>query len=422
MFDRDRWQEIYSTLSKNKVRTALTAFGVFWGIFMLVIMLGSGNGLKNGVTEGFKDFATNSFFTWTQRTSMPYKGFKEGRGFNYNNADIEAIIENVPEADIVAPRNQLGNYGGNNNVNYGLKTGSFSIYGDYPEIFEIQSYAITEGRKLNYTDQKEKRKIAVIGQQVKKVLFGDSITPLGKNIEINGVFFQVVGVFRSSQNSDRGEEDASTIFVPFSTFQSAFNYGDIVGWFAITSKPEYKVSIIEDKVIALLKDRHSIHPDDRQAIGHFNLEKEFDKMNGLFTGIEVLVWVVGIGTLLAGVIGVSNIMLIIVRERTNEIGIRRAIGAPPSDIIGQIILESVVLTTLAGYTGLVLGIGILEMVSQAIASSTGPDNTGMFMNPEISLPVALRALAILIVSGALAGLIPAFRAVKIKPVDALRAE
>src|SRR5688572_21601696 len=256
MFDRDRWQEIYSTLSKNKMRTFLTAFGVFWGIFMLIIMLGSGNGLKNGVTNGFKDFATNSFFTWTQRTSMPFKGFKPGRNFNYNNSDISAIRENVPEAGIVAPRNQLGNYGGNNNVNYGLKTGSFSIYGDYPEIFIIQSYSITEGRVMNQIDQNEKRKIAVIGSMVKNVLFGDSISPLGKNIEINGVFFQVVGVFKSQQSSDRGEEDASTIFVPFSTFQSAFNYGDVVGWFAITSKEGFKASQVEEKVIALLKERH----------------------------------------------------------------------------------------------------------------------------------------------------------------------
>lgn len=420
MFDRDRWQEIYSTLSKNKMRTFLTAFGVFWGIFMLIIMLGSGNGLKNGVTEGFKDFATNSFFTWTQRTSMPNKGFKPGRNFNYNNSDIAAIRENVPEAAIVAPRNQLGNYGGNNNVNYGLKTGSFSIYGDYPEIFKIQSYSITEGRVMNHFDEKEKRKITVIGPMVKKVLFGDSISPLGKNIEINGVFFQVVGVFKSNQSSDRGEEDASTLFVPFSTFQSAFNYGDVVGWFAITSKEGYKVSLVEDKVIALLKERHSIHPDDRQAIGHFNLEKEFDKMNGLFMGINMLVWVVGIGTLFAGVIGVSNIMLIIIKERTNEIGIRRAIGAPPSDIIKQIILESVVLTTFAGYMGLVMGVGLLELISTAIASSGGEGQ--MFTNPEVDLGIAIKALGILIVSGALAGLIPAARALKIKPIEALRAE
>lgn len=420
MFDRDKWQEIYSTLSKNKLRTFLTAFGVFWGIFMLIFMLGSGNGLKNGVQNGFKDFATNSFFTWTQRTGMPYKGFKQGRGFNYANDDIQAIIDNVPEADIVAPRNQLGNYGGNNNVNYGLKTGSFSIYGDYPEIFKIQSYSITEGRQMNKLDQIEKRKIAVIGSRVKNVLFGDSISPIGKNIEVNGVFFQVVGVFKSNQSSDRGEEDASTLFVPFSTFQNAFNFGNIVGWFAITSKPDIPVSVVEDKVIALLKERHSIHPDDRQAIGHFNLQKEFDKMTGLFTGIELLIWIVGTGTLFAGVIGVSNIMLIIIKERTQEIGIRRAIGAPPSDIMKQIMMESIVLTTVAGYAGLVIGVGLLELISGAMAGSG--DNTGMFMNPEVNLSVALKALAILIVSGALAGLIPAFRALKIKPIEALRNE
>ena len=418
MFDRDRWQEIYSTLSKNKMRTFLTAFGVFWGIFMLIIMLGSGNGLKNGVTEGFKDFATNSSFTWTQRTSVAYKGFRQGRNVNYDNSDIQAIRENVPEAAIVAPRNQLGNYGGNNNVNYGLKTGSFSIYGDYPEIFEIQSYSITEGRVINQLDQADKRKVAVIGPMVKKVLFGDSISPLGKNIEVNGVFFQVVGVFKSAQSNDRGEEDASTIFLPFSTFQSAFNYGDVVGWFAITSKPGYKASDVEEKVIALLKERHSIHPDDRQAIGHFNLEKEFDKMNGLFNGIQMLVWVVGIGTLFAGVIGVSNIMLIIIKERTNEIGVRRAIGAQPGDIIKQIMLESVVLTTVAGYIGLVLGVGLLELIASSIDSSEG----GMFLNPEVDLGIALKALAILIFCGALAGLIPAARALKIKPIEALRSE
>ncbi|HMT30369.1 MAG TPA: ABC transporter permease [Bacteroidia bacterium] len=420
MFDLDRWQEIYSTLGKNKLRTFLTAFGVFWGIFMLIIMLGSGNGLKNGVQNGFKDFATNSFFTWTQRTSMPYKGFKSGRRFNYNNDDIKAIKDNVPEAEIVAPRNQLGNYGGNNNVNYGLKTGSFSIYGDYPEIFKIQSYTITDGRKMNQFDENEKRKITVIGSRVKEVLFGENESPLGKNIEINGVFFQVVGVFKSNQSSDRGEEDASTIFIPFSTFQNAFNYQNVVGWFSITSKPEIAASVVEEKVIALLKERHAIDPADVQAIGHFNLEEEFKKMSGLFTGIELLIWIVGSGTLFAGVIGVSNIMLIIIKERTNEIGIRRAIGAPPSDIMKQIMMESIVLTTVAGYVGLVLGVGLLELISSAMG--TGGDSSSMFMNPEINLGVALKALGILIVSGALAGLIPASRALKIKPIEALRSE
>jgi len=413
MFDRDRWQEIYITLSSNKLRTFLTAFGVFWGIFMLVVMLGSGNGLRNGVNKDFANMATNSFFTWTQRTSMPYKGFKRGRRFNYNNSDVVALKEKVTDADIIAPRNQLGNYGGANNVHYGLKTGSFSIYGDYPEIFQIQNFQVSEGRLLNQPDQDQKRKIAVIGTYVKDILFKKGEDPIGKYIEISGVFFQVVGVYRA-------EEDVSSIFVPFSTFQSAFNYGDVVGWFAITAKPGVPVSKVENSVLSLLRERHSIHPDDQQATGHWNMEEEFNKMNGLFNGIEWLIWVVGVGTLLAGVIGVSNIMLIIIKERTMEIGIRRAIGAPPIDIARQIILESVVLTAIAGYIGLVIGVGIMEAVAASVGSS--PDGGGMFTNPTINLPVALKALVLLTISGAVAGLIPASRALKIKPIEALRSE
>jgi putative ABC transport system permease protein len=417
MFDRDRWQEIYITLSRNKLRTFLTAFGVFWGLFMLIIMLGSGNGLKNGVTKDFGDFATNSFFIWAQRTSMPYKGFPQGRGFNYNNSDIQAIRDNVPEADVVAPRNQLGGYGGNNNIVRGLNNGSFDVYGDYPDIFKIQSYHMKIGRQLNWNDQNEKRKIVVIGSRVQEVLFDADEDPLGESIQINGVYFTVVGVINSSKTGDRGAEEASTVFIPFSTFQKAFNYQNIVGWFAITSKPNIKASFVEDKVIALLKERHSVHPDDTQAVGHFNLEKQYNKMMGLFTGIEILIWIVGIGTLLAGVIGVSNIMLIIIKERTSEIGIRRAIGAPPIDIVRQIIMESVVLTSISGYFGLVLGVGILEGISSAMGSG------GMFFsNPTVDLGVALKSLGVLIISGAFAGLIPAYRALKIKPIEAVRAE
>ncbi len=417
MFDRDRWNEIYITLSRNKLRTFLTAFGVFWGLFMLIIMLGSGNGLKNGVTKGFGDFATNSFFTWTWKTSMPYKGFPQGRNFNFNNSDIQAIKDNVPQAAVVAPRNQLGNYGGTNNVIRGLNSGAFGVYGDYPEIFTIQSYRLDEGRLLNQNDLNEKRKVAVIGQRVKEVLFDPGEDPIGESIQVNGVYFSVIGVFKSSKSLDRGEEDATSIFIPFSTFQNAFNYQNVVGWFAITSKPNVSASEVEAKVVSLLKERHSVHPDDPQAVGHFNLEDEYNKMMGLFTGIEILIWIVGIGTLLAGVIGVSNIMLIIIKERTSEIGIRRAIGAPPFDIARQIVLESVVLTSIAGYFGLVLGVGILEAVSSAIG-----EGGGFFANPTVDLSVALKSLLVLVFAGAFAGLIPAYRALKIKPIEAVRTE
>ena len=419
MFDQDNWQEIFSTIKKNKLRTTLTAFGVFWGIFMLVIMLGSGNGLRNGVVGGFDGFATNSFFCWTQRTTKAFEGFQPGRRFNYTNEDTEAIKNSIPEAEYVCARNQLGGFRGGNNVTRGVKTGNFSVFGDSPDFQKIQPLKHLQGRFINELDIKQKRKIAVIGNRVKEILFENNEDPIGQYIRINGVYFQVVGLFRSGQAGGQGQQEAETVYVPFTTFQTAFNYGNVVGWYSITSKKNIPVEIVENKVIELLKQRHHIAPEDLQAVGHWNMGKEFGKISGLFNGIDLLVWIVGIGTLFAGVIGVSNIMLIVVKERSKEIGIKRALGATPWKIIGQIILESVFLTTIAGYLGLVIGIGILELVNTLMG--VNPDG-GMFKNPEVDLNVALTALSILIVSGALAGFIPARRAVQVKPIEALRAD
>jgi len=419
MFDQDNWQEIFSTIKKNKLRTTLTAFGVFWGIFMLVIMLGSGNGLRNGVVSGFEGMATNSFFMWTQKTNKAYEGFQPGRRFNYNNDDTEAIKNSVPEAQYVCARNQLGGYRGGNNITRGVKTGQFSIYGDFPEFEKIQPMRNLRGRFINDLDIKEKRKVAVIGNRVQEILFEPNENPLGQYIRINGVYFQIVGLFKTKQEGGQGQEESQTVYVPFTTFQTAFNYGNIVGWYAITSKENIPVELVENKVIELMKKRHHIAPDDQLAIGHWNMGKEFGKINGLFNGIDLLVWIVGIGTLLAGIIGVSNIMLIVVKERTKEIGIKRALGATPFMIVGQIILESVFLTTIAGYFGLVIGIGILELVNMAMGAN--PDG-GMFKNPQVDLNIAITALTVLIVAGALAGFIPARRAIQVKPIEALRAD
>ena len=418
MFDRDNWQEIFSAIKKNKLRTALTALGVFWGIFMLVIMLGSGNGLRNGILQGFEGTATNSFFVWAQKTTKPYKGMKPGRFFNYDNRDALALSTQIPEIETVAPQNQLGDYMGTNNVTHGLKTGGFAVMGNYPVIQKINSIKLSEGRFLNDLDIKDKRKIAIIGKRVREVLFDKNENVIGEYISINGVYFRVVGVTKPTGSGQQADETAQQIHIPFTVFQSAFNYGDRVGWFAITSKPNVPASVAEDKAIALLKQRHLIAPEDQLAVGHWNMEKEYMKLNGLFTGIEMLVWFVGLGTLIAGVIGVSNIMLIIVKERTKEIGIKRALGATPFEIIGQLMLESVFLTTLAGYFGLLFGIGILETLSKNLPH----EENSMFTNPEVQLNVALIALSILIVAGAFAGLVPARRAVNITPVDALRAE
>lgn len=418
IFDLDNWQEIGAAMSKNKLRTALTAFGVFWGIFMLVIMLGSGNGLRNGVLQEFAGTATNSFFMWTQQTSKPYKGMQPNRSYNFTTDDAEALKQNLSELKIVAPMNQLGGYQSNNNVIRGLKTAAFSVYGVQPEVVHIQQFNMTGGRFINALDIKERRKVAIIGEQVIEKLFAPTENPMGGYIKVNGVNFMVIGTLRGAGHGNDAREQAGSIYVPFSSFGQAFNMGNKVGWFSIQSADNVPATIAEEKAMALLKERHKIAPDDKRAIGHWNMEQEFNKLNGLFIGIELLVWFVGIGTLLAGIIGVSNIMLIVVKERTREIGVRRAIGATPLAIVSQLIMESVTLTALAGYSGLVVGIGLLELINKYVPVTEG----SMFLHPGVDLSVALKALAVLIFSGLLAGLIPARRALEISPVEALRTE
>ncbi len=418
IFDRDNWQEIFSALKKNKLRASLTAFGVFWGVFMLIIMLGTGNGLHNGAMTDFEKVATNSVFIWPQRTTVPYKGFSRGRGFRFTNDDIKALKDNIPEIEYLAPRNKLGGYRGINNVNRGQTNGAFSIFGDYPEIFYIKMMDITHGRFMNSLDLKEKRKVAVIGARVHKILFDPAENPLEQYIKIQGVYFKVIGVFNSKAVGDEEEEENQVIFIPFTTFQQAFNFGNRVSWFSLTAVKDVPVSLVEQKAIALLATRHQVAPNDTHAFGHWNTEKEFNKFVSLFRGIRRLVWFVGTMTLIAGIIGVSNIMLVIVKERTREIGIRRAVGATPWKVISHIILESILLTSLAGYSGMVVGVGMLEAVSKGLEIFGSP--TDMFKNPGVDFQIAMIALSVLIISGILAGMIPAHRAVSIKPVDAIR--
>ena len=420
MFDLDRWQEIYHVLKKNRLRTFLTAFGVFWGIFMLVIMLGSGNGLQRGVTQNFGDMATNSVFIWTQQTTIPYKGFPRGRNFNFDNDDVVAMSHSIPEIKYLAPRIQAGGYMQTNNVIRGLKSGIFNIMGDYPAFNKIDPLNFIQGRFINDLDIKDKRKVAVVGTKVVEFLFTRDEQPINQYIQIQGVYFQVIGVFASKRTGEQADQENQNIYIPFTTLQRTYNYGNAVGFFSITSRDDIPVSVVEEKAIRLLKKRHAVAPADDPAIGHFNLKKEFDQMQGLFFGIRLLVWIVGTGTLMAGVIGVSNIMLVVVRERTKEIGIQRALGATPWKIISQIIMESVVLTTFAGYFGLVVGVGLLELINYLLGS--GGANTEMFVHPGIDFSVAVTALSILIVAGVVAGMIPARRAVSIKPIDALRYE
>lgn len=418
--DIDKWQEIFLTLKKNKLRTFFTAFGVFWGIFMLVIMLGSGRGLKDAAYSGLGKMATNSVFIDTDRTSIAYKGFPKGRTFTLNNDDTKALIDQVKEIEYIAARNR--GFGRNtNNVVRAERVGTFRLSGDYPTANLINPMQITHGRFINEIDIKENRKVACIGIRVVEEMFKEDEDPIGKHLRLNGVYFTVVGVFKSYRTNNEAERDNQVIYLPFTTVQRAFNLGnEIRGGYAITAKPGISASLVEKKVLDVLKRRHNIHPDDNRAFDNFNLEKEFNQFEILFNGINGLIWIVGIGTLMAGVIGVSNIMLIVVKERTKEFGIKRAVGATPLKIIIQVIQESVFLTTVAGYIGLSLGVGLLELISYAMNAS-GAD-TQMFSNPMIDFEKAITALIILIISGILAGFIPAKKAVSIKPIEALHDE
>jgi len=299
----------------------------------------------------------------------------------------------------------------------GTKSGTFNVNGDVPEIVLTESIPITSGRFLNPIDLRERRKVAVIGKRVQELLFDKGEEPLGQTFKIRGVAFQVVGVFKSLHSGERAQRETQTIYIPFTTFQQAFQYGRKVDWIAVTAQDDADAVELEGKVKALLKQRHKVAPDDPRGLGSWNMQKEFKKMNGLFLGIRGLIWIVGIGTLAAGAIGVGNIMLVIVRERTKEIGVRRAVGATPWTIASQVVMESVILTASAGYVGVIAGMGTLALIRFLMAGGEAE----FFKNPDVSVASALRALAILIVCGVLAGLMPARRAVRIPPVQALRA-
>lgn len=419
MFDLDKWTEIYHTLAKNPLRTVLTSLGVGWGVFMLVAMLGSGNGLRDGVNQEFAGRATNSLSLWARNASLPYDGLPEGRPIRMDINDYYGIKQHVNEVDVVCPRTNFG-YRSGGTVVRGLESGDFRVNGDFPQIKEVELFDIVDGRFLNPTDLEKKRKIAVIGTRVQELLFEKDEDPIGEYIRISGVFFQVVGVFKPRTTGERNTRESEGIFVPFTTFQQAFNKGGRVSWFAITAKSGVSAAFAEEKVKDYLKSVHRVHPDDHRAFGSWNMEREFGRINNLFFGIELLIWIVGTGTLLAGVIGVTNIMLIIVKERTKEIGIRRAIGATPISITSQIVLEAIILTLVSGYIGLLVGVGVNETIAWAM--DTFQIEAEMYAKPSVDLSIALKALGILVVSGAFAGLLPAARAVSIKPVDALRAE
>ncbi len=417
MLDKDKWLEVIQVLGKNPFRTAATAFGVMWGIMMLILMMGSGNGLENGVRSNYNQ-VTNCMFIWTQTTTKAYAGFMQGRRFELRRSDVDYLRSNLNDIDIISPRNSLGGYRGANNVTRDTRTGVYQIYGDTPDFFRIEPRPVDKGRLLNWGDVEENRKVCAIGTKVHREMFAKDEDPIGQYLTIQGVNFMVIGVYKSTLTGEAAEEETKNIFVPISTFQKAFNTGDVVGWLSITSKENVPVSSVEEKVVDLLKARYKVHPDDNRAFGHYNREESFLQMKMTFDGIRALSWFVGLLTLFAGIIGVSNIMLVIIKERTKEIGVRKALGATPYSIVSQILLESMLLSCIAGFVGVILGVWLLEGVNLMLAGSEG----GNFKNPGVDFRVVLIALIVLIFGGTMAGIIPAIRAVGIRPVEALRDE
>ncbi|SKB39047.1 ABC transporter permease [Maribacter arcticus] len=419
MFSKDRWKEILEVLSSNVFRTLATSFGVGWGIFILIILLAAGKGLENGIRADFGDIATNTMFMWSRNTTIPYKGLPKGRRFSFKLEDVQAIKDNVPNLRFISPRNQLGGFGGGNNVVRGLKTGAFNVYGDYPQIIRQEPMTITSGRFLNLNDIDDNRKIAVIGDGVKNELYDKGEDVLGTYMKIQGVNFMVVGTYKKKSNDGDGEEGQKEIFVPFTAFSQAFNMSNDVGWMAITAKDGSSISNMKEKIVGVVKEKRKIHPDDKRAVGYFDLYEQFNRVESLFGALRWVAYFVGVLVLLSGIIGVSNIMLIVIKERTKEIGIRRALGEAPWSIKKQILMESIFLTIISGMVGIIFGAAFIYGVN-AVLDSVGP--VDMFVNPSVSLGVVVSALVILIFSGLLAGFIPAQSAIKIRPIEALRTE
>ncbi|MFK7982941.1 MAG: ABC transporter permease [Saprospiraceae bacterium] len=417
MFDYDKWQEIFNTISKNKLRTFLTALGVFWGIFMLVVLMGAGTGFQNGVFSMMGGHARNAMYVWTNPTTMAYDGLQAGR-FNWiTNEDITAIENDLGnKLEYVSCR--LGLPSGE--VAYKDKREAFEVRGDTPNMLKIDAFDLTKGRFINERDMAENRKIVVIGKSVQEQLFGkgeEAISPIGEFVKIQGVDYMVVGMVASDRKGENATEDNKSIFMPLTTAQQVTNRHGKIGWFVCTINTDYPVAIAEERIKTLLKKRKRIHPEDPRGVGTDNIEEEMKEIMGLFNGINFLIWFVGIGSLLFGIIGVGNIMLIVVKDRTKEIGIRKALGATPRSIVSMILLESVFITTLAGYIGLVVSIGVVYLMKLAAGT-----DVQFFTNPQIDMQVSIGALVMLIIAGALTGLVPALQAANVNPVIALKDE
>lgn len=418
MFDLDRWEEIWQTINRNRKRSIMTAFGVFWGIFMLTIMMGAGLGLKRLMYSSFGSMAVNSCFYWGGQTSLPYKGLPSGRRWSLENEDMAAIKTQVPGVKNVAGII----WGSTYKFSRKDKKGDYQLMGYTPEFQEISPQTLRFGRYINDIDMAQQRKVCVITEQVWEELFPNRENPVGQTIRMNNMYLTVVGVCIPPRNGVQFQGPTS-VLIPFSTLQKMYNKGNKFDGMAVAAYDNWDIKEVEENVKKVFQARHTLSPDDNKAVQGFNLGDLFNKFSGLFSGISILTWIVGTGTLLAGIVGVSNIMLVTVRERTQEIGIRRALGAKPRTIISQIMSESFVLTFVSGIFGLALAIGILSLAETLLSSLTAtPEGGSLQINTQISFGLALGSTGILILGSLLAGILPANRALSIKPVDAIREE
>ena len=413
MIDFDRYKEILDTLTRNKTRSFLTGFGVFWGIFMLVSLLGGGKGLRELLSATFKGFANNSGMFFAMNTTKPYEGLKKGRSWSMSYKDLERVRQQVPEVEMVTP--MISRWG--STAVYEDKKASCIFKGLEQSFQGIEAPDIYYGRYLNDIDNLQKRKVCIIGKQVYKTLFPKGGNPCGKDIRVGPVFFKVVGVDYNPGKFNINGRAQESVVVPINVMRDAFAMGDTIHLLCFTVHKGYKVSDVTPKIRTVVARAHHVDPTDERALPAFNMESMFNMMDNLFNGVDFLAWLVGIGTLLAGAIGVSNIMMVTVKERTTEIGIRRAIGATPRNILTQIIAESITLISVAGMSGIVFTVMILQLAEMA-STTDGVVNT----HYQISFTTAVGAVLFLCVLGVLAGLAPALRAMNIKPVDAMRDE
>lgn len=420
MFDWDKWQEILAGLSRQKLRTGLTAFGVFWGIFMLVLLLGFGTGFGTKIEGIFGDAKSIVIFWPSNTTQLEYEGLGKGRTIKFTPGDVEAIRQSIPGIQTVDGKNNLGNWGAASYVVYGKESGSFTVRGTHQGWAPFEFIKLVEGRYVNSLDEKEKRKVAVIGTRVKEVLFKDGTNPIGESIDIRGVKFKVIGISRSVEPGSDAEQNNARIYIPNETLRQAFNQMDAYQIIIFSPEPGVNAYDLERQVKKLLYERKKIHPDDTGVIGAFNMQQNYEQNRGLVTGIIGFSWMVAIGTIIAGVIGVGNIMLVVVKERTREIGVRKALGATPSKISLMIVQESLIITLIAGYAGLASGVLLLEAIRGLMVKMGQAD--GLFSSPYIDIKIALMALGVLVITGVLAALLPALKAASVNPITALQDE